>query len=117
MDHNELIYLPAVEILSLYRAKTLSPVEMLNAHIKQIDCYNDKVNCIVQEHFDDALQAAQESEQRYMDGNPRPLEGIPCAIKDDAQVKGWRHSWGSLLMKDIEPAKEDAPLKIGRAHV
>ena len=110
MKNNELVYLPAAEVLSLYRTKKLSPVEMLNAHIKRIDEYNNKVNCIVQEHFDDALQAAKESEQRYMDGNPRPLDGIPCAIKDDAQVKGWRHSWGTLLMKDVEPATFDFPI-------
>jgi amidase len=110
MATNELIYLSAPEILALYRAKKLSPVEMLNAHIKQIEAHNDKVNCIVKEHFDDALQAAKESESRYVKGDPRPLEGIPCAVKDDAQVKGWRHSWGSLLMKDVEPATEDAPI-------
>jgi amidase len=110
MENNELIYLSAAEILALYRAKKLSPVELLKAHIQQIEKHNTQVNCIVQEHFDDALQAAKESEQRYMNGNPRVLEGIPCAIKDDAQVKGWRHSWGSLLMKDVEPAEVDSPL-------
>jgi amidase len=110
MSTNELIYLSAREILELYRAKKLSPVEMLKAHIAQIEAHNDTVNCIVKEHFDDAMQAAKESETRYMQGNPRALEGIPCAIKDDAQVKGWRHSWGSLLMKDVEPAQEDAPI-------
>jgi amidase len=110
MHKDEIIYLSTREILKLYREKKLSPVEMLNAQIKQTEYYNDKVNCIVQEHFDEAMRAAKESEQLYMDGNPRPLEGITCAIKDDAQVKGWRHSWGSLLMKDVEPAAYDAPL-------
>jgi amidase len=110
MSANELIYLSAAEVLALYRAKKLSPVELLKAHIAQIEAHNEAVNCIVKEHFDDAMQAATESEARYMKGNPRPLEGIPCAIKDDAQVNGWQHSWGTLLMKDVEPAKEDAPI-------
>lgn len=110
MKNNELVYLPAAEILKLYQEKKLSPVEMLNAHIQQIEAHNEKVNCIVQEHFDEALTAAKESEERYMNGNPRALEGIPCAIKDDAQVNGWKHSWGSLLMKDVEPAAFDYPI-------
>jgi amidase len=110
MANNELIYLPAREILYLYREKKISPVEMLEAQIGQIEQHNEKVNCIVQEHFETAMQAAKESEQRYMQGNPRPLEGLTCAIKDDAQVRGWRHSWGSLLMKDVEPAEYDAPI-------
>jgi len=110
MENKELVYLSAAEIMALYRAKKLSPVEMLKAQISQIEKYNEKVNCIVQEHFDEAMEAAKESEQRYMNGSPRPLEGIPCAIKDDAQVTGWRHSWGTLLMKDIEPATFDFPI-------
>ena len=110
MENNELIYFSAGEILRLYCEKKLSPVEMLKAQIDQIGQHNDKVNCIVQEHFEEAMRAAKESEQRYMQGNPRPLEGITCAIKDDAQVQGWCHSWGSLLMKDVQPAAYDAPI-------
>ena len=109
-SHNELIYLSAGKLLELFRAKKLSPVEVLNAHMKQIEAHNEKVNCIVMEHFEDAMQDARESANRYMKGSARALEGIPCAIKDDAQVKGWRHSWGSLLMKEVEPAKDDAPI-------
>ena len=110
MENNELIYLPATDILCLYREKKLSPVEMLQAQINQIERYNSKINCIVQEHFEEAMAAARESEQRYRHGNPRPLEGITCAVKDDAQVKGWRHRWGTLLMKDVEPAAFDYPI-------
>lgn len=110
MENNELVYLPAREILRLYCERKLSPVEMLQAQINQIERHNDQVNCIVQEHFEAAMSAAKESEQRYLQGRPRPLEGITCAIKDDAQVRGWRHSWGSLLMKDVEPAQFDAPI-------
>jgi len=107
---NELIYLSAAEILQLYRERKLSPVEMLNAHIRQFESYNDKVNCAAYEHFDEALEAAKESEKRYIQGNPRPLEGLTCAVKDDYQVRGWRHHWGTLLMKDVEPAAEDLPV-------
>jgi len=110
METNDLVYLPAADVLRLYQEKKLSPVEMLNAHIKQIEAHNDKVNCVVKEHFDDAMKDARESENRYMTGTARPLDGIPCAIKDDAQVKGWRHSWGSMLMKDVEAASEDSPI-------
>jgi len=107
---NELIYLPAVKILQMYREKKLSPVEMLNAHIRQYEARNEGVNCVAYEHFDEALEAAKESERRYMQGSPRPLEGLTCAVKDDYQVRGWRHHWGTLLMKDAEPAEEDLPV-------
>jgi amidase len=107
---NELIYAPAADILQLYREKKLSPVEMLKAHIQQFEAHNEKINCVAYAHFEEALEAAKESEKRYMQGNPRPLEGLTCAVKDDYQVEGWRHHWGTLLMKDAEPADEDLPV-------
>ena len=107
---NELIYLPATEILRLYREKKLSPVETLQANIAQIEAHDELVNCIAYEHYEEAMQAAKESETRYMHGSARPLEGLTCAVKDDYQVKGWRHHWGTLLMKDVEPAEEDLPV-------
>ena len=107
---NDLVYLSAAEALKLFREKKLSPVELLNAQIQRIESLNDRVNCIAYPHFEDALVSARESEQRYVKGNPLPLDGIPCAIKDDADVKGWRHHWGSLLLKDKEPAEADSPV-------
>lgn len=107
---NELIYLPATEILRLYREKKLSPVEMLRANIEQIEAHNELVNCMAYEHYEEAMQVAKESETRYIQGNPRPLEGLTCAVKDDYQVKGWQHHWGTLLMKEVEPAEEDLPI-------
>jgi len=107
---NELFYITATEALKLFHAKKLSPVELLEAQIQRFELLNKPVNCAAYTHFDDAMQQAKASEQRYMQGNPRPLEGIPCAIKDDADVKGWRHHWGSLLLKDKEPAGFDYPV-------
>ncbi|MEW5940442.1 MAG: amidase [Chloroflexota bacterium] len=106
----ELIYLTATEALKLFRAKKLSPVELLEAHIQRIEALNGKVNCIAYTHFDEAMQQARDSEQRYLRGEARPLEGIPCAIKDDADVKGWTHHWGTLLFKDRPPAEHDHPV-------
>jgi len=107
---SDLAYITAIEALKLFRTKKLSPVELLKAQIRRIEAYNDKVNCIAYKHFDDALSTAKESEQRYLKGNPLPLDGIPCAIKDDADVQGWRHHWGSLLLKDKGPAEVDSPV-------
>jgi len=107
---NKLTYITATEALKLFRAKKLSPVELLKAHIQRFETLNPSVNCAAYTHFEEAIQQAKESEQRYMGGNPRLLDGIPCAIKDDADVKGWRHHWGSLLLKDKKPAEFDYPV-------
>lgn len=107
---SEVCYLTTNAALELFRAKKLSPVELLQAQIERIEAHNAQVNCIAYPHFDEALEQARESERRYMQGNPRPLEGIPCAIKDDADVQGWTHHWGSLIFKDRPPAERDHPV-------
>jgi amidase len=108
--NNELFFITAMEALKLFRARKLSPVELLKAQIQRIESWNERVNCIAYTHLDEAMRQARESERRYRNGSARPLEGIPCAIKDDADVTGWRHHWGSLLLKDKEPAQWDHPV-------
>lgn len=100
-------YLPASELLARFRARRLSPVDVLEAQIKRIEALNDKVNCITYAHFDEARQAARESEKRYREGNPRPLDGITVAVKDEYDTEGWVTTMGSLLLKDAPPATSD----------
>ena len=69
-----------------------------------------KVNCITDEHFDQALKEAQQSEDRYRRGDARPLEGITVAIKDEFARPGWRMTQGSLIFKDSPRATENAAI-------
>ena len=106
----ELAYMPAEEAIKLFKAKKLSPVDVLKAQIRRIEALNSKVNCITYRHFDEAMEAAKISEARYMRGNPRPLEGVTVGIKDENDVKGWKTTAGTVLLKDVEPAKENAAI-------
>ncbi|MBO0763112.1 MAG: amidase [Hyphomicrobiaceae bacterium] len=101
------VYSPATELLARFRERKLFPMEVLEAQIERIEALNDKVNCITYKHYDEARTAARESERRYRLGNPRPLEGITVAVKDEYQTKGWVTTKGSLLLKDAPPATED----------
>jgi len=104
---NDLAHLPANELLAHFRERKLSPIEVLEVQIERIEALNDKVNCITYKHYDEARTAARESERRYREGKPRPLEGITVAVKDEYQTKGWVTTKGSLLLKDAPPATED----------
>lgn len=106
----ELAYMPAEEAVKLFKAKKLSPVDVLKAQIKSIEALNSKVNCITYKHFDEAMEAAKISEARYMQGNPRPLEGVTVGIKDENDVKGWKTTAGTMILKDAEPAEENAAI-------
>lgn len=120
-------FLPATELIRMFKAGTLSPADVLLAQIERIKefngplnttgdepkdhmAFNGKVNCITYEHFETAMKAANESEKRYKAGRERPLEGLTVAIKDESDVRGWRTTMGSLLLKDSPLAEENAAI-------
>ncbi|CAG9273747.1 amidase [Paraburkholderia unamae] len=103
-------WLSATELLARFRTHQLSPVDVLEAQIKRIGIDEGRVGCITVKHFDEARAAANESAARYKAGNPRPLEGITVAVKDEFAVKGWTTTMGSMLLKDAPPEKADNPV-------
>jgi amidase len=102
----ELCYLSATEALRRFHAKTLSPVDLLQAHISRAGEVGPSVNALANRYFDQALEQARAAESRYAksDGRPRPLEGIPIGLKDDADWKDHPTTYGSLLFKDNHPS-------------
>jgi amidase len=95
-------YLPAWRLIELYRSRTLSPVDVLQAQIGRIDRGGGAINAFTHYHFDEAMKAAKDSEARYRRGDPRTLEGICVAVKDEFDRKGWVVTSGSRLFKDNE---------------
>jgi amidase len=93
-------YLPARQLLESFRAKDLSPVEVLNAQIAQIEKHGDRINAFTHRHFEEAMKAARQSEARYQHGEARSLEGITVAVKDEYGKEGWIVTSGSMLFKD-----------------
>jgi aspartyl-tRNA(Asn)/glutamyl-tRNA(Gln) amidotransferase subunit A len=90
MDERELCFLPAATALTQFRNAQLSPVELLNTLITRSEKVEPSINAFTDRYFEDALAKAAEAEQRYAKGNPRPLEGLPIAIKDEVAVGGQR---------------------------
>ena len=80
----ELCYLAASEALERFKARTLSPVELLDAQIARTQAINPALNAITYDYFDRAREQAKKAEAKYArtDGRPRALEGVPVAIKD-----------------------------------
>lgn len=106
----ELCYLPAAELLKLFQAQVVSPVDVLHAQIERIEALNPQLKAITHTHYAEALAQAKASEMKYLQGTARALEGLTCAIKDDIKVKGWQSCMGSLTLKGVPPAEEDSAL-------
>ncbi|MBF8290386.1 MAG: amidase [Chloroflexi bacterium] len=107
----ELCHLPATEALRRFRARTLSPVELMTAIITRAEAVDGAVNALVVRHFERAMGQAREAEARYMGHGPepRPLEGLPVGIKDEVPIEGDPCSGGSLVTKD-DIADHSAPI-------
>jgi len=98
-----LCYITAEQAVAAFKARQLSPVELMRAVIPRCESVNPKVNALTHMYFDWALEEAKEAERRYArgGGNPRPLEGIPLAIKDLHPVKGEITTWGSKIFEGV----------------
>lgn len=85
---SDLAYLGATEALALFRARELSPVELLDAVLEQAALVEPQVNAIVLSLAEEARAQAVRAEQAYAAGTARPLEGIPVAVKEEAWIAG-----------------------------
>lgn len=101
----ELCYLSASEALAAFKARTLSPVELMKAVIARCETVNPKVNAITYSHFDRALEQARKAEKRYgqKGARLRALEGVSVAIKDFHPIKGETTTFGSKIFEHFKP--------------
>ncbi len=107
----ELCYLPATDALRRFRARELSPVELMAAVIERTEEVDGVVNALVVRHFERAMDQARAAAARYMGRGaaPRALEGLPVGIKDEVPIEGDPCASGSLVTKD-EIATHTAPI-------
>jgi Asp-tRNA(Asn)/Glu-tRNA(Gln) amidotransferase A subunit family amidase len=108
--NNELIFQSATKLAELIRSKEISPVEVVEAHIRRIEEVNPKLNAFVATTFDNAREAARRSEQRITRGEAVGLmEGVPISIKDTIDIAGIRTVSGTRLRETFVP-ESDAPV-------
>lgn len=75
--------LSAVDARALIGAKKLSPVELLDSCIGQIERLDPALNAIPIRCFERARSEAERAEQDVMHGEPfGPLHGLPLGVKD-----------------------------------
>jgi Asp-tRNA(Asn)/Glu-tRNA(Gln) amidotransferase A subunit family amidase len=98
------------EITAGIRARKMSPVEIVDAHLRRIESCQPKLNAFVHLDADHARAQACAAEAAVVRGESLgPLHGVPLTIKSCIDVTGWPCPAGSLLRKDYVPTA-DAPL-------
>ena len=128
-SQEELAYMPAVQLIELFKNGETTPSEVLEAQISRVKKYNGeynvsrrdlvneldtfnagKVNAITFDNFDEARTLAKKADERYRKGSARRLEGITVGVKDENEVKGWRVDAASIPMKDNKPSSSDGAM-------
>src|SRR6476660_520442 len=92
------------ELAELIRTRSVSPIEVAEAHLEQIEALNPKLNAIVT-LAPDLLDRASALTRSEPIG---PLHGVPVTIKDTIDTAGIRTTSGSTLRASNIPT-HDAP--------
>jgi amidase len=97
----------ARELARLIATRAVSPVEVLDAHLKAIEALNPKFNAVITLVAEQAREAAKHAEAAAMkDEALPPLHGLPIAIKDNTLTAGIRTTYASPLFKDYVPTED-----------
>lgn len=92
------------ELAPLLESKEVSPVEVTEAVLKQVETYNEQINAYIRVDAEDAQTSAKIAEVEIMKGKYKgKLHGIPMALKDIFYVKDKVVTMGSKIHKDFKP--------------
>lgn len=78
----DILNLPLTELLKRFKKRELRCSEVVEATIRAIDDA-ELLNAFVAVDYEGALRMARESDERYMKGTARALEGVPYGVKDN----------------------------------
>jgi hypothetical protein len=99
-DNRDLCFIPAADLVRLYRSRKISPLEVMQAVLARVDAVNPTVNAYVTVARESALTAARRATQALgRKGAPLPpLHGVPVSIKDLTSTKGIRTTCAAVAV-------------------
>lgn len=109
-EEQALAWLSATELLSAFKKRRLSPLDVTEAILERIESLDPVLNAYALVDREGALVAASQAEARWAAGNPLgPLDGVPVSIKDIVLTRGLPTRRGSRLIEPDQPWEEDGP--------
>jgi Asp-tRNA(Asn)/Glu-tRNA(Gln) amidotransferase A subunit family amidase len=100
MTSSELVQLGALELARLIRNWQTDPLEVVDAHVGQIEKINPSINALITSCFDQARDEARRARERMRTSDLPPLFGVPVTIKDSLPVQGMRFTAGSTFHRN-----------------
>ena len=103
----DVIYSSATQMAGAIKAKQISSVELVQAHLERINQVNPKINAVVQLVADKALEGAQLADDALARGEIKgPLHGIPMTIKDSFETAGVVTTAGTKGLRNYVPEQD-----------
>jgi amidase len=116
MADTDLCLRPATELVQMMTARKVSAVEVLNAHVAQIERVDPKVNAMVTVDRESARKEAEAADRAIARGQALgPLHGLPVGVKDLHLTKGMLTTFGSKIYKDYVPDRDSLIVERERA--
>ena len=107
MANSDLTRMTISELAPRIQAREISPVELTEAALEQVDRLQPVLNSFITVLHDQARSQAREQEAALMRGEYRgPLHGVPVGIKDNLDTAGIRTTVGSKVLSSQVPAED-----------
>ena len=101
-----MINLTIQQALQKLKSREISATELTRAYLNRIEKYGKELNCYITQTPERALMDAAKSDERYANGNPLPLDGMPIAMKDLFATRGIRTTAASRMLENFVPEYE-----------
>ncbi len=108
--------LSATQLGEGFARGAFTPSDAAEAVLARIAALDPGLNAVVTLDQAGARRAAAESTRRWRDGHAiGALDGVPISVKDNIPVAGLRATWGSLLLAEHVPSRDELPVARLRA--
>ncbi len=115
MQAAELAYAGIARQAQLIAAGEVSSRELVELYLGRIARHDPALNAFRVVFAERALLEADQADSRRAAGAPRPLLGVPIAVKDDIDVAGELTAWGTNAVETPAPADAEVVRRLREA--
>ena len=108
---DEILSFSATHQARLVRRRSISSVELVQAHLERIAAVNPRIHAVIEVLAAPALAAARAADEALARGTEAgPLCGVPFSVKDSIELSGAVCTAGTVGRRGAPPSREDATL-------
>ncbi|MDY7031369.1 MAG: Asp-tRNA(Asn)/Glu-tRNA(Gln) amidotransferase subunit GatA [Thermodesulfobacteriota bacterium] len=114
------------ELHEMLRKNEISSLDITKSVFKRIDQVEGQIGSFITLMKENAIECAEKSDSRIINGKIGRLTGIPLVIKDNMCMKGIKTTCGSKILKEYIPPydatvikmlKEEQPVFVGKTNM